>query len=273
MPAAAYTGASSWAAATAVQVCLGPPVGSPNDTPIVSKPPEDQADPSLTTPQTRWISTLSQPKGLPSTNLAPVKSHAVSMSATDVSAPSAVPRRISFGGAVAVSAGQSTPAQARQWPVLPSPSNAWHSGQRDSTKLQQQSDSPQSVYSHSKRKAPLHWPESAHQTAGTADPHLDEAVEPDRAAKRTRYSLRKLHELSDRSDAAPSPAHRELRAMTSVRSSRKSSRGPDRAEALEGMQEDYRGTLAEDQEKLVLVTSVQQLQHELKVSLTDFASV
>lgn len=56
--------------------------------------------------------------------------------------------------------------------------------------------------------------------------------------------------------------------MTSVRSSHKSSRGPDRAEALEGMQADYRGTLADDQEKLVLVTSVQQLQHELKVSLT-----
>ena len=136
---------------------------------------------------------------------------------------------------------------------------------------QQHSDSLALRQMPSKRKATLHLPESSQQTAVTGDTHHDEEEESDRAVKRSKHGLRKLNEHSARSDAAPSSSQRVLKAVTSVRGfrNRKRSQNQDKADMQAGLQKDHFDSLAAKLEKIELETTIQQLQHELKVRVTS----
>ena len=262
MPAAAYKGSSSWAVSSSPhQLHAGVQLGSPADTPIGPKPPSNGANHGLPTPPTRWIA-------IPIHHPVNFKPIAVSSAFAAARAAPAVPRRISFGGSIPVPLGHSGPAQASEQPALPSPASSLQAGQeRAGREPQQHSESLALRQMPSKRKATLHLPESSQQTAATGDTHHDEEEESDRAVKRSKHGLRKLNEHSARSDAAPSSSQRVLKAVTSVRGfrNRKRSQHQDKADMQAGLQKDHFDSLAAKLEKIELETTVQQLQHELKV--------
>ena len=264
MPAAAYKGSSSWAVSSSPhQLPAGAQLGSPADTPIGPKPPSNGANDGLPTPPPRWIA-------IPIPHPVNFKPIAVSSTFAAARAAPAVPRRISFEGSIRVPVGHSALAQASQQSALPSPASSLQAGQETAGREpQQHSDSLALRQTPSKRKATLHLPESSQQTAATGDTHHDEEEESDRAVKRSKHGLRKLNEYSAWSDAAPSSSLGVLKAVTSVRGfrNRKRSHNEDKADVQAGLQNDHFDSLAAKLHKIELETTIQQLQHELKVSV------
>ncbi len=259
MPAAAYKGSSSWAvSSSALQLPAGDQLGSRADPPIGPKPPSNGASHGLPTPPTRWIS-------IPVHHPVNFKPIAVSSTFAAARAAPAVPRRISFGRSIPVPVGRIAPAQASQQPTAAT--SSLQDKQETAGREQQHSDSRAIRQMPSKRKATLHLPESSQQTAATGDTHHDEEEKSDRAVKRSKHGLRKLNEHSAWSDAAPSSSQRVLKAVTSVRGFRNRKRGhdQDRADMLAGLQNDHFDSLAGKLQKIELETTIQQLQHELKV--------
>ena len=237
-------------------------MGSPADPPIGPKPPSNGASHGLPTPPTRWIS-------IPVHHLVNFKPIAVSSTFAAARAAPAVPRRISFGRSIPVPVGHIAPVQASQQPALPSAgTSSLQAGQQTVRREpQQHSDSLTLRQMPSKRKATLHLPESSQQTAAIGDTHHDTEEESDRAVKRSKHGLRKLNEHSAWYDAAPPSSQRVLKAVTSVRGfrNRKRSHDQDRADMLAGLQNDHFDSLVAKLEKIELETTIQQLQHELKV--------
>ena len=194
--------------------------------------------------------------------------HSAAQSTTEVQwvhaeAATAAPRRISFGGSAQISSPVTSDfqlaTQAEGQPTLSStalPST-------DAPTTQQQSDRSIGLNT---RKRVWEADESgrSQRIDGTSSASFEILPTSDRAVKRRKKGMRLLHEHPQVSDAALKPPTRELRAMTSIKGSGHRTDCSPRLKPATGSGEEATGL--ERQAMIVMETSIQQLQSELKVS-------
>ena len=267
VPAAAYTGISSFITSSSSL-----PLHFPAQLATLDAAPQNPSTPqnlaslaaSLITPSTRWPAPMLHSESLPHSQLDTVRSPTVNSPTTAVDLAPAVLRRISFGQTGhETTVGQGVPVQAivATSPVCLSASGGKEANATQAAPQQQPSARSESVRAHRKRKATLQFSEASWQTEATAGMQHDQGEASGWAVKRRKHGIREVNEQSEVSDAAPSSARRVLRAVTSVRGSHHGSRAQDKSESQQGTRQ--RGS--DQQSVVVLQTTIEQLQHELKV--------